>query len=567
MYRISFNPLLFLLGLVSFLILLPALVFSQPSGEIDPYSIHYDGTTTTTAPIPFEQGIRVRGGSTSFPNIGHADNTDSGLHIGYSAPSLNDLYFITNGSTWFWITPTNGYIATGLTVRPIGASGTGAIGTSGTRYGSMYTVTLNASGTTTLATSLTGILKGTSGLVAVASSSDILTAIGTIDISSNTNLAVTSPITLTGDTVGFDFSTNNTWTGTNLYQNTVTIQDDIKLFIGDNSNFGGNISFENDQDTSGSVLVSAENGFAGEFTYATGLNVRVEDNFNFGSSSHTTLGLFGAVPSSAVISPTGTTDGLAVRKSTISSGIRALSVQAEWDVQSGGTSSSNLNGFNAFAFTSAAATTGITTTTQGGGMRNRQVVRQRSTAGAQIAKMSAGSNQVNLDAGVATVTTGVAFNAEVPVVGAGSTLTNFFGFLGDWPGGTVSGTITTAYGMFLPALGVAGTNYELWLDTDAGIFLRESGNQISSPSAGVIQYDATTRHDFNNTVRVNSLTASRLVKTDGSKNLTSLSPSSAYTPTNVTTDRSYDANATKVDELADVLGTLIADLQTAGILQ
>jgi hypothetical protein len=46
----------------------------------------------------------------------------------------------------------------------------------------------------------------------------------------------------------------------------------------------------------------------------------------------------------------------------------------------------------------------------------------------------------------------------------------------------------------------------------------------------------------------------------------SLLGSSAYTITNVTTDRAYDANATTVDELADVLGTLIADLKTKGIL-
>lgn len=42
---------------------------------------------------------------------------------------------------------------------------------------------------------------------------------------------------------------------------------------------------------------------------------------------------------------------------------------------------------------------------------------------------------------------------------------------------------------------------------------------------------------------------------------------SAYTPTNVTADRAYDADATTVAELGDVLGTLIADLQTAGILE
>lgn len=41
---------------------------------------------------------------------------------------------------------------------------------------------------------------------------------------------------------------------------------------------------------------------------------------------------------------------------------------------------------------------------------------------------------------------------------------------------------------------------------------------------------------------------------------------STYTPTNVTPDHSYDANATTTDELADVLGTLIADLQAAGII-
>jgi hypothetical protein len=39
-----------------------------------------------------------------------------------------------------------------------------------------------------------------------------------------------------------------------------------------------------------------------------------------------------------------------------------------------------------------------------------------------------------------------------------------------------------------------------------------------------------------------------------------------YTVTNVTTDRTYDANATSTAELADVLGTLIADLTSYGLL-
>lgn len=38
------------------------------------------------------------------------------------------------------------------------------------------------------------------------------------------------------------------------------------------------------------------------------------------------------------------------------------------------------------------------------------------------------------------------------------------------------------------------------------------------------------------------------------------------TPTNLTTDRTFDADATTIDELADVLGTLIEDLKTKGII-
>lgn len=40
----------------------------------------------------------------------------------------------------------------------------------------------------------------------------------------------------------------------------------------------------------------------------------------------------------------------------------------------------------------------------------------------------------------------------------------------------------------------------------------------------------------------------------------------AYTPTNVTPDRAFDADLTTTAELADVLGTLIADLQALGLI-
>ncbi len=41
---------------------------------------------------------------------------------------------------------------------------------------------------------------------------------------------------------------------------------------------------------------------------------------------------------------------------------------------------------------------------------------------------------------------------------------------------------------------------------------------------------------------------------------------SVYTVTNVTTDRAIDVNVTTMDELADVVGTLIVDLKARGIV-
>lgn len=39
----------------------------------------------------------------------------------------------------------------------------------------------------------------------------------------------------------------------------------------------------------------------------------------------------------------------------------------------------------------------------------------------------------------------------------------------------------------------------------------------------------------------------------------------AYTPSNVTTTRTFDADATTVAELADVVGTLIEDMKNRGV--
>lgn len=52
----------------------------------------------------------------------------------------------------------------------------------------------------------------------------------------------------------------------------------------------------------------------------------------------------------------------------------------------------------------------------------------------------------------------------------------------------------------------------------------------------------------------------------GFYNATPIVQPSAYTVSNLTTDKTYDANATTIDELADVLGTLITDLKSLGLV-
>jgi hypothetical protein len=109
----------------------------------------------------------------------------------------------------------------------------------------------------------------------------------------------------------------------------------------------------------------------------------------------------------------------------------------------------------------------------------------------------------------------------------------------------------------------------------------------------------TGKQTFNTAApNVGTATASTIAGFDGSKDLTSLSTSTypsltelayvkgvtsaiqtqldgkqasittntGWTVSNVTTDKVMDANATSIDELADVLGTLITALKAQGIL-
>lgn len=93
--------------------------------------------------------------------------------------------------------------------------------------------------------------------------------------------------------------------------------------------------------------------------------------------------------------------------------------------------------------------------------------------------------------------------------------------------------------------------------------------QVTGGKTGGVRV-ATIRDDGNST-RVFDINGSHtdILDTQGatiSGKLFRITTPGTYTPTNVTTDRSFDANATSMDELADVLGSLIVDLQTLGLV-
>lgn len=106
-------------------------------------------------------------------------------------------------------------------------------------------------------------------------------------------------------------------------------------------------------------------------------------------------------------------------------------------------------------------------------------------------------------------------------------------------------------------------------DTDANLF-------FSDASADTVQIGSATTADSAKFYVNGKISTSDELEVNGALNhdgttvgfygVTPVARSSAYTPTNVTTDRSYDANATTIDELADVLGSLIVDLQSVGLI-
>lgn len=95
--------------------------------------------------------------------------------------------------------------------------------------------------------------------------------------------------------------------------------------------------------------------------------------------------------------------------------------------------------------------------------------------------------------------------------------------------------------------------------TDGAADLGKAGNRWGSVFADTQLGIHDGVSDF-----ITSLTTSGLELATGT-NIT-FADAQTYSESNVSTDRTYDANSTTLDEVADVLGTLIVDLRAAGLV-
>ena len=115
------------------------------------------------------------------------------------------------------------------------------------------------------------------------------------------------------------------------------------------------------------------------------------------------------------------------------------------------------------------------------------------------------------------------------------------------------GIQVTTSGILLKILATGGME-----TTASGLGISLDGDSLSLSASG-LKINASL-------IDVSALTASRLLATDATKKFVSVPVNTGWSVTNVTADKSYDADTAGCSELADVLGTLINTLISQGLL-
>jgi len=163
----------------------------------------------------------------------------------------------------------------------------------------------------------------------------------------------------------------------------------------------------------------------------------------------------------------------------------------------------------------------------------------------------------------AGITDSAAFWALAPIMSsaAATAIVTHRGFYARNQG---SDGITTSVGMDIEAQSGSATasiGARIALATTYALQLSDTGGT----AAGGITFGTDTNLYRSAANRLKTDDALMVVGNVGFNNQTPAAMQT-YAASNVTTDRTYDANATTIDEVADVLGTLIADLRTVGLV-
>lgn len=160
------------------------------------------------------------------------------------------------------------------------------------------------------------------------------------------------------------------------------------------------------------------------------------------------------------------------------------------------------------------------------------------------------------DSGIVVRTTGKAFHIGGQNSGSRSRVVTVtedgkLGFFAATPVAKQAATVDLRAALI--NLGVYTTGGASPLDLNGGAL---TAGSVTLADAGNVAVGTTTG------TKIGTAATQKL----GFWNATPVVRPAAYTPTNVTADRGFDANSTSIDELADIVGTLITDLQTIGLL-
>ena len=268
-----------------------------------------------------------------------------------------------------------------------------------------------------------------------------------IDISDDTNLAVTSPIVLTDDTLSWDFSTNNAWTGTNSFTNaTGTV-----LTI--NNAAGTNRIFEL-QDGGGTVARVDDGGFWGINTVSS---PTVQMNVQFNSVSAT-------------------------------AGQGCLNFAAEQTVAR---TAGPLIGAQGFVRTQAGSSFDITGAGQLAGILAQSQHRGTGT----VALMKGVDSFVSIqNTRTGTITDARCYNTICDA--EDGTITTGYGMRINTPL-IDNGNIVNWYGLYIgESTGADTVNNEVFIAGAGEIFFRDQNTHIGSLAAGYLDYTTATMHRF-----------------------------------------------------------------------